>query len=99
MNRRSIALASRSRTADRLSCSGTGQESSWIHVRINEAVGAKINVNLPMSLVEVPMEMAQDHIFDENHGSISVAIRTWSLPICGVCRRSFAWWATPSTSA
>ena len=99
MNRRSIALAAVAVLLIGSAAAVQAQESSGIHVRVNEAEGAMINVNLPMSLVEVAMEIAQDHIFDEDHGSISVAITTWSSPICGVCGRSFAWRATPSTSA
>ena len=68
MNRRSIALAAVAVLLIGSAAAVQAQESSWIHVRVNEAEGAKINVNLPMSLVEVAMEMAQDHIFDEDHG-------------------------------
>lgn len=43
------------------------QEGSWIHIRVNEGdEGAKVNVNLPMSLIEVAMEIAQNEAFGEN---------------------------------
>jgi hypothetical protein len=43
------------------------QEASWIHVRVMEEDGAKVNVNLPMSLIEVALEIAEKEAFD-GHG-------------------------------
>lgn len=39
---------------------------SWIHVRVDEADGAKVNINLPMSLVDVALEIGQKNGFDED---------------------------------
>ena len=39
---------------------------SWIHVRVDEADGAKVNINLPMSLVDVALEIGQKQGFDED---------------------------------
>lgn len=40
------------------------QEASWIHVRVDEAEGAEVRVNLPVSLVDVAVETATDEAFD-----------------------------------
>jgi hypothetical protein len=45
----------------------SAQDASWIHVRVMEDDGAKVSVNLPMSLIEVAMEIAEKEIFD-GHG-------------------------------
>lgn len=34
------------------------QEASWIHVRVDETDGARVRVNLPISLVEVALDAA-----------------------------------------
>lgn len=53
-------------------------EASWIHVRVDEADGAKVNLNLPISLVEVAVGMAGREGFDreklrlEPHGDLSL---------------------------
>lgn len=45
------------------------QETSWIHIRVDEGdEGAKVNVNLPMSLIEVALEIAEKEAFDGEHG-------------------------------
>lgn len=44
------------------------QDASWIHVRVDEQDGAKVNVNLPFSLIEVALELAQDEIMSGEHG-------------------------------
>ena len=41
-------------------------EGSWIHVRVDETDGAKVAVNLPMSLVDVALEIGQEEGFDED---------------------------------
>lgn len=48
------------------------QSAQWIHVRVDEVDGAKVNVNLPIALLEVAMEIAQDHGMDaiEEHGGM-----------------------------
>lgn len=68
MNRRSIALATVAVLLTGVAATVQAQESSWIHIRVNELEGVKVNVNLPMSLVEVAMDVAQDQIFDDEHG-------------------------------
>lgn len=45
----------------------SAQEASWIHVRVIEDDGAKVSVNLPMSLIEVALEIAEKEAF-EGHG-------------------------------
>lgn len=45
----------------------SAQEASWIHVRVMEDDGAKVSVNLPMSLIEVALEIAEKEAF-EGHG-------------------------------
>ena len=44
----------------------TAGETRWIHVRVDEAEGAKVNLNLPMSLVEVALEAAGRDAFDSD---------------------------------
>lgn len=39
-------------------------EGSWIHVRVVEADGAEVDVNLPLSLVDVALEIGQEEGFD-----------------------------------
>lgn len=41
-------------------------EGSWIHVRVDETDGAKVAINLPMSLVDVALEIGQEEGFDED---------------------------------
>ncbi len=47
-------------------------QSQWIHIRVDETDGAKVNVNLPIALLEVAMEIAQEHGMDamEKHGGM-----------------------------
>jgi hypothetical protein len=47
--------------------SAWAQDASWIHVRVVEDDGAKVSVNLPMSLIEVALEIAEKEAF-EGHG-------------------------------
>ncbi|NKB88225.1 MAG: hypothetical protein GKS06_08400 [Acidobacteria bacterium] len=42
-----------------------GQTAEWIHIRVTEDEGTNVNVNLPMSLITVAMEIAQQHVSDE----------------------------------
>jgi hypothetical protein len=53
-----------------LSIPAMAQESatSWIHIRVDEADGAKVNVNLPMSLVEMALDIAGKEVFEGRHG-------------------------------
>lgn len=44
----------------------TTGETSWVHVRVDEADGARVNVNLPVSLVEVALEVAGKEAFDRD---------------------------------
>lgn len=44
------------------------QEASWIHIRVDETDGAKVNVNLPMSLVEVALDIVGKEAFSGRHG-------------------------------
>lgn len=45
------------------------QEASWIHIRVDEGDGgAKVAVNLPMSLIEVALDVAGEEIFEHHHG-------------------------------
>jgi len=46
------------------------EASSWIHIRVDEADGAKVNVNLPMSLIEVALDIAEEQAFDGHHGEM-----------------------------
>lgn len=36
-----------------------GTDGSWIHVRVDEADGATVDINLPLSLVDVALEIGQ----------------------------------------
>lgn len=37
----------------------------WLHVQVEESRGAKVHVNVPLSLVEVAMKAAHEPIFDD----------------------------------
>ncbi len=43
------------------------QARPWIHVQVEEAQGAKVHVNLPLSLVEVALRAAPEPIFDQDN--------------------------------
>jgi hypothetical protein len=51
----------------------------WIHVQVEEANGSKVNVNLPLSLVQIGLKAAPDpvighgHIRLGNHSDLKVA--------------------------
>jgi hypothetical protein len=42
------------------------QATPWIHVQVEEARGAKVHVNVPLSLVEVALRAAPEPILDED---------------------------------
>lgn len=42
-------------------------EASWIHVRVDEAEGARVRVNLPMSLAEMALEIAGEEALEGEH--------------------------------
>ncbi len=39
----------------------------WLHIQVEEARGAKVKVNVPLSLVEIALKAAPEPIFDEKH--------------------------------
>jgi len=43
------------------------QESNWIHVRVDEADGAKVRVNLPATMVDIALEMADEEALEDGH--------------------------------
>lgn len=43
------------------------QPESWIHVRVDEADGAKVRVNLPASLVDVALDVAGEEALEDGH--------------------------------
>jgi hypothetical protein len=43
------------------------QAKPWLHVQVEEAKGAKVHVNVPLSLVEVALKAAPEPIFDDDH--------------------------------
>ena len=56
------------------------EEAPWLHIRVNEAGenGSKVSVNLPLSLVEVALDIAKTEVlheahFDLDHSDITVA--------------------------
>lgn len=46
----------------------TAQETPWIHIRVTDGDDTKVSVNLPMSLIEVAMDIAEDEILESDHG-------------------------------
>jgi len=44
------------------------QDAQWIHVRVNEQDGAKVSVNLPVSLLEIALEIAEKEAFKGTPG-------------------------------
>lgn len=54
------------------------QEASWVHVRVDEADGAKVRVNVPISLVDVALDaagedgIAEGHLRLDGEGDLSV---------------------------
>lgn len=43
------------------------EEASWIHVRVDEEDGAKVRINLPISMVDVALETARKEGLDDAH--------------------------------
>ncbi len=43
------------------------QDSNWIHVRVDEADGAKVRVNLPATMVDVALEIADEKGLEKEH--------------------------------
>jgi hypothetical protein len=63
------------------------EDAPWLHIRVDEsgAHGSKVSVNVPLSLVEVVLDIAENEIleeshFDIDHSDITVADmrRMWS---------------------
>ncbi len=69
MKRKILALAA---VASLMAVAGVAQaqEASWIHIRVDETDGAKVNVNLPMSLIEVALDVAGDQMLEGHHGDM-----------------------------
>lgn len=42
---------------------GDDGEASWVHVRVDEADGSEVNLNLPIGLVDVALKARGDEIF------------------------------------
>ena len=64
MNRKLLSLAVGAAMLLAVGATAQAQSAGWIHVRVTEDGGANVNVNLPMSLISVAMELAQKHAFD-----------------------------------
>jgi hypothetical protein len=48
------------------------EDAPWLHIRVDEsgAHGSKVSVNVPLSLVEVVLDIAENEIFEESHFDI-----------------------------
>ena len=46
----------------------TGTAAQWVHVRVQEHGGGRVSVNLPISLLEVALEIAAEHAGRDGHG-------------------------------
>jgi len=64
MNRKLLSLAIGGAMLLSVGATAHAQTAGWIHVRVTEDEGTSVNVNLPMSLISVAMELAQKHAFD-----------------------------------
>ena len=64
MNRKLLSLAIGGAMLLSIGATAQAQDAGWIHVRVTEDEGTSVNVNLPMSLISVAMELAQKHAFD-----------------------------------
>lgn len=42
------------------------QESNWVHVRVDEADGAKVRVNLPATMIDVALDIAGERGLEED---------------------------------
>ena len=61
------SLAAAALIATLLWSGAAAAQTSWIHVRVMQDDGAKVNVNLPMSLIEVALDIAGKEIMKEGH--------------------------------
>jgi hypothetical protein len=61
-------------------CSGmaSADEGLWLHVKIDEAEGAKVNVNLPIALVEKAMPMIPTGDWHNGHININGNVN-WTI--------------------
>jgi hypothetical protein len=66
MTRKIFALVAGAALIVGAATTAQAQDSGWIHIRVNESEGANVNVNLPMALIEVAMDIAQDHMGELN---------------------------------
>lgn len=66
MTRKILTLAVGAAMLLAVGATAQAQDAGWIHVRVTEAEGTSVNVNLPMSLISVAMEVAQKHAFGED---------------------------------
>ncbi len=64
MNRKLLSLAIGAAMLLAVGATAQAQDAGWIHIRVMEDEGTSVNVNLPMSLISVAMELAQKHAFD-----------------------------------
>jgi len=64
MNRKLLTLVVGAAMLLAVGATAQAQDAGWIHIRVVEDEGANVNVNLPMSLISVAMEVAQKHAFD-----------------------------------
>ncbi len=64
MNRKLLSLAVGAAMLLAVGATAQAQTAGWIHIRVMEDEGTSVNVNLPMSLISVAMELAQKHAFD-----------------------------------
>jgi hypothetical protein len=56
--------------------------NAWLHVRVEETRGAKVSVNLPLSVVEVALKAAPDTIF--THDKIHLGLQGKDLRLADV---------------
>jgi hypothetical protein len=64
-----------------IACSGAAASASeglWLHVKVDEAEGAKVSVNLPVALVEKALPMIPDGDWHNGHITIDGDIN-WSI--------------------
>ena len=64
MNRKLLSFAVGAAMLLAVGATAQAQDAGWIHIRVTEGEGTSVNVNLPMSLISVAMELAQKHAFD-----------------------------------
>lgn len=64
MNRKLLSLVVGAAMLLAVGATAQAQTAGWIHIRVMEDEGTSVNVNLPMSLISVAMELAQKHAFN-----------------------------------